>query len=716
MTLQPLLADRTCYRIGGQPAYLYSGEFHYFRVPRKEWRRRMRLFKAAGGNCLATYVPWLIHEPEEGHFAFGGKGPLDLEGFLDTAAEEGLYVIARPGPYQYSELKYDGLASWVCENYPELHAHTWDGASFRASSISYLHPLFLEKVRRWFAEVCPRLARHTVSRGGPVAFVQFDNELAGIHVWFGGLDYNVTTMGFGQPAGRWPAFLQARYTTVDALNRAYGAAHTGFADVRPPKPAPTGRPAEIRRQRDYFQFYLGTLAEYGCLLAAMMREHGIDVPFVHNAANPGMNAWFKPLVERIKEPFVLGSDHYYTLNQNWAQNNPTPQYAIGVFTSLEMLRVMGFPPTVHELPGGSLSDWPPITPSDARACYLTNVAFGMKGSNFYILTGGPNLPGTGVTSDVYDYGASIGARGEVRPLYSVQKEVGRYLKRHAWLMEGEREYDCRVTLDFEQPVAKQYWQADGDFLFSPGDAWTFTQRGILTTALCSGLSPRFVDVDVEDWVTDTGTPLIVVACASMARARQERLVRFLEHGGKVLLTPVLPTHDEHLEPCTVLADYLGRPLIHRNRAQFSRVTVAGVTNVLNNGDVYLMEAVPRGASALGVEEVTGKPMAVQWARTGGGMALWLGMRWFHAMREHEAMLRGVLKPLGIRPRIRCSNPNVWVAVRTAGSRSVVFVMNLLSAPMEADVSCRPEWSRRWIDVGHFRLPAMSVRMRAVGEG
>ena len=38
-----------------------------------------------------------------------------------------------------------------------------------------------------------------------------------------------------------------------------------------------------------------------------------------------MNAWFKPLTEQLKEPFVLGSDHYYNLNQDWGQNNPTPQ-------------------------------------------------------------------------------------------------------------------------------------------------------------------------------------------------------------------------------------------------------------------------------------------------------------------------------------------------------------------------------------------------------
>jgi beta-galactosidase len=676
----------------------------------------MQLFKAAGGNCLATYVPWLIHEPEEGRFSFGGKGPLDLEGFLQTAAEEGLYVIARPGPYQYSELKYDGLPGWLCEGYPALRAQTLDGKAFRTASLSYLHPLFLDKVRRWFAEVCPRLARHTVTKGGPVAYVQFDNELAGIHVWFGSLDYNPTTMGFGQPDGRWPRFLQARYGAIAALNRLYGSSFAGFSDVRPLAPAPAAKPAEIRRMRDYFQFYLQTIAEYGCTLAAMMREFGIDVPFVHNSANPQMNAWFKPLVEHLKEPFVLGSDHYYNLNQDWPQNNPTPQYTVGIFTSLEMLRLMGYPPTVHELPGGSGSDWPPVTPGDGRTCYLTNVAFGMKGSNFYILTGGPNRPGTGVTSDVYDYGASIGARGEIRPLYKTQKEVGLTLKKNAWLMEAGREFDCRVTLDFEHPVAKQYWQTRGDFLLSSAEAWTFTQRGFLTTSLCAGLSPAMVDLDQDDWVADTATPLVVVASASMAREKQERVVRFLRNGGRALLGPVIPTHDEHLAPCQVLSDYLGGPIVTRNPAQFSRVTVSEVVNVLNNGDVYFADNLPRGAKIVGVDEISGKTLAAQWKTDGGGQVLFLGFRWSHAMREHEAMLRGVLGKLRIKPKVSCSNPNVWVSLRTAGKRSMLFVMNLFSAPMEADVVCRPSWSNKPVQAGRFKLPAMSVRVKELGPG
>ena len=81
----------------GRREFLLSGEMHYFRMPRADWRRRMRLWKDAGGNFLSTYVPWLIHESEEGRIIFGDRSERDLAGFLETAAEEGLPVILRPG-------------------------------------------------------------------------------------------------------------------------------------------------------------------------------------------------------------------------------------------------------------------------------------------------------------------------------------------------------------------------------------------------------------------------------------------------------------------------------------------------------------------------------------------------------------------------------------------------------------------------------------------
>ena len=682
--MHPITFTPQSYQIDGQSTYLLSGEFHYFRVPKADWRARMRLFRAAGGNTLATYIPWLLHEPQEGQFRFEGEDWLELEGFLQAAQEEGLYVIARPGPYQYSELIYHGLPGWLIEQYPQVLALDPRGKPIGYASISYTHPLFLEKVRAWFAAVCPILARYTVSQGGPIAFTQIDNELVGIHEWFGGLDYHPLTMGFGRPDGAYPRFLQARYGQVETLNQAYDTAFASLLEALPSTdPHPTTLTG-IRQRKDYFDFYLSTIADYAQTLVGLLRELGIDTPIVHNSANPGMNAYFKEVAQRLGSSFLLGSDHYYTLGQDWPQNNPTPQYAARVFVSLEMLRLMGYPPTVFEMPGGSASNWPPVTPSDALTCYLTNLAYGMKGSNYYIFTGGPNPPGAGTTTDLYDYDASIGANGEVRPLYTAQQVFGQVAHNHLNLLDGERLSDFRLGMDLEYARSEIYWQKGGEYLLSNSEAWSFLRRGILTTALCASLSPRFVDLGQPDtWFDDTSTPLVIASSASMARAAQEGLVRFLQNGGRLLIAPLLPSLDEALQPCTLLADFLGAPAFQVNRRGISRPRVLDVANV--QGQVYFPEHLPEGAEPVGQEEVSGQPCAWQQALAGGGQVIVLGLTWSQAMREHEHMFRALLHRLGLNQVIHCDNPNLWVTAWVRGRQATLFVLNLFTSPLSANL-------------------------------
>ncbi len=709
--LAPVQFDTVCYRVNGNPTFLYSGEFHYFRVPKSDWRRRMDLFQAAGGNCLATYIPWCLHEPEEGKFVFRNEtGALDFEAFLRVARDTGLYVIARPGPYQYSELKYDGLPGWLCENYPELHAKDIEGKSFRTSSVSYVHPLFLEKAHTWFDHVAPIIAAHTVSRGGPVAITQLDNEMTGIHIWFGSLDYNPVSMGFGKPDGRYPRFLRRRYDDVGALNHAYATTFKSFEEVKPVAPAGNATTAQVRRAKDYFDFYLATVAEYAGLLAGWLRAHGVDTPLTHNSGGPTMNTNYLESVEALgNKTFLLGSDHYYNLDQSWTQNNPTPQYAATIFVSLETLRLMGYPATVMEMPSGSASDWPPVTAGDCKACYWTNLALGMKGSNYYIFTGGPNPPGVGATTDVYDYGAPIGAKNEMRPLYEVQKELGKFLERTTWLNEGEREFDCRFALDFEYSRSGQYWKNRGEFLVSSAEAWDFLRTGVLTTALCASLSPVFCDLRKDDWIGDRFTPVVLVSSSSLAREKQERVIRFLKAGGRLLIAPVLPVVDENLQACTLLRDFLGSPVIERNPGGFARITILDVENVLDNGENYFTHDLPAGAQAIGKDESTRRILAWESSTEGGGRATFLGFRWLHAMREHSRMLESLMALLGLERRVECSNPNLWTSLRSAGGRSALFIMNLFTSPQEAAIRCRPGGRNGVRDLGQQKLDPMSVK-------
>ena len=56
-----------------KPVKIISGAIHYFRIPQSQWEDSLYNLKALGANTVETYIPWNIHEPEEGVFNFETK-------------------------------------------------------------------------------------------------------------------------------------------------------------------------------------------------------------------------------------------------------------------------------------------------------------------------------------------------------------------------------------------------------------------------------------------------------------------------------------------------------------------------------------------------------------------------------------------------------------------------------------------------------------------
>lgn len=146
--------------LDGEPFHLISGAIHYFRVPREYWRDRLEKLLAQGCNTLETYLPWNLHEPSPGRFAFDGD--LDVAAYLSLAAELGLRVIVRPSPYICAEFEFGGLPWWLLKD-PTMRVRS-------------RHPGFLSALRRYYDELLPRLAPLLASRGGPIIACQIENE------------------------------------------------------------------------------------------------------------------------------------------------------------------------------------------------------------------------------------------------------------------------------------------------------------------------------------------------------------------------------------------------------------------------------------------------------------------------------------------------------------------------------------------------------------
>jgi hypothetical protein len=76
--------DGYSFMVDGQRTYLWSGEFHYFRLPSPDlWLDIFQKMKAAGFNATSLYFDWGYHSPAPGKYDF--TGVRDVEKLLDMA-------------------------------------------------------------------------------------------------------------------------------------------------------------------------------------------------------------------------------------------------------------------------------------------------------------------------------------------------------------------------------------------------------------------------------------------------------------------------------------------------------------------------------------------------------------------------------------------------------------------------------------------------------
>ncbi|MBO3842782.1 MAG: beta-galactosidase [Candidatus Brockarchaeota archaeon] len=151
--------DENSLRINGKPVFIYSGEIHYFRVPRELWEDRLIKMKRAFLNSATIYFAWNWHEKEEGCFDFSGWR--DVDEFLRLCEKHGLLAIARPGPYICSEWDFGGLPGWLI------------GRGIVPRS---LDEGFMKHALRYYDHVIPEIRRHLATRGGSVILFQIENE------------------------------------------------------------------------------------------------------------------------------------------------------------------------------------------------------------------------------------------------------------------------------------------------------------------------------------------------------------------------------------------------------------------------------------------------------------------------------------------------------------------------------------------------------------
>jgi hypothetical protein len=166
--------DKYSLMLDGSRLFVWSGEFHPFRLPSPSlWLDILQKMKASGYNAVCMYFDWNYHSPAPGVYDFSGVRDMDL--VLDMAADVGLFVLTRPGPYINGEINGGGFPGWLTAT-PGL-ARSDD-------------PTYLGYADQWLTAINGVITRHQITDGGgTVLLYQIENEYASFLTSPTGINY-----------------------------------------------------------------------------------------------------------------------------------------------------------------------------------------------------------------------------------------------------------------------------------------------------------------------------------------------------------------------------------------------------------------------------------------------------------------------------------------------------------------------------------------------
>ncbi|OJJ45756.1 hypothetical protein ASPZODRAFT_68809 [Penicilliopsis zonata CBS 506.65] len=105
--------DHYSFLINNERVFIFSGEFHYWRIPVPElWIDILEKIKALGFTTFSIYVNWGYHAPNNYTVDFSTEAH-DITPVFELAEKVGLYQLVRPGPYINAETNAGGFPLWL---------------------------------------------------------------------------------------------------------------------------------------------------------------------------------------------------------------------------------------------------------------------------------------------------------------------------------------------------------------------------------------------------------------------------------------------------------------------------------------------------------------------------------------------------------------------------------------------------------------------------
>jgi len=657
--------------IGDQPHALLSGEIHFWRVSPARWRTLLDRARELGLEMVATYVCWDYHALGDDCFDFtGATDPgRNLVGFLELAAEMGLWLMVRPGPYFYGEWRNAGV--------PDSAAR-WHR----------LHPEFRRQASAWLAAVTAVLRPFLATAGGPIALVQAENEPdPWPHIY-------ETQLGFGAQPGLFQDFLRERYAgDLAALNAAWESALDSFEAARPVTQAAVRRRGYLNRYLDFWRFRHWAAAESVRWTVAQLRAGGIDVPITANAYTiHGIQNWRD--LEAACD--LCGPDPY-----------PANEFAGAPGEHRDFLHMLRYTRAYSALPfvpemesgiwEGGQGQTGPLTPNHVRMLCLSALLAGIVGWNWYMLVNRDNW-----------LMAPVNELGNLRPdLFETYRAI----------VAAFHQLDPPALRKLTHTAATVEVLDRTTRLDPAGDR-------VIEALYAAG-----IDYDCFDVATgQIARPLLFVAGGDVLdAAAQDRLLAYVEAGGNLVWFQPLPLRDDSLRPL----DRFGLPepsgVLGAGYPNRLRLALGDRHVTLSSPSFFAYENVPgeplvaeRAPDAemhgdelsLHVSLPVGARYVVGWReQRGAGTITGLGVE------PSPAVVAALHAWLGLTPPCRARSGHVSTALFARGAAFALIAINQGDEDRHAIVDLDPALFEAGVYTVRdlFRGEAQQVDLRAAGQ-
>lgn len=557
--------------INGKSQILMVAEFHYFRSEPEKWEKVIKMIKDCGCNAIATYIPWCLHELEEGIVDLDGhtNDRLNLKAYIELVQKYDMYLIVRPGPFVMAELINDGIPYWLPKKYPETIPVTWNNEKATTVTLDYLSPNFVKESRRWYKEVNGLLSQYVYPKGNIINY-QIDNEI-GMLSWVSNCPdlTDVVLEAFRD-------YLKNTYT-LDEIKERYNSDLSDFEEFKQHIRVPNEEYV-LNLHKDLGYYMRERTKIYVEMLKGWAREDNIvGIPFAINIHGcGGGRALPYPIgISQLYKSYEDSNDTF-TGSDIYLDNVDVPLiadwYLVNVLT--DAVNSKDQPLTSLEFSAGDndYGNYFARRAETSRVDFATRmyVAQGNKLINYYTFVGGTNYRVDIGLNNGYDRIATTGHQHGFAAPIKVDHSLSYTFDRMSESIKLMVNMKDKLASSFEDTDAVKYAFIP-DYYMTEFHARSCTRdlefnkcleemRGefnwntIMKGLLLNGVTYKGLNIQDNEIV---GDDIIVVPSARfMSKEIQNKLVNYMKNGGRVILYGEVPIYDMEGNDCLDLMNAL----------------------------------------------------------------------------------------------------------------------------------------------------------------